>query len=98
MFHMKSALITCSLLISIVALASGQEKTVGSKQKAVGRTNTHLRPSILTRAQMKEAERRLADMGYWTGAVDGRLDKSTKSALVAFQKYEGRPISERLTL
>ena len=95
---MKSFLITSLLLISTAAFVSGQEKTVGIKQKAVGKTNTHLRPAIVTRAQMKEAERRLAEMGYWTGAVDGRLDKATKSALVAFQKYEGRPVTERLTL
>ena len=95
---MKSFLITSLLLISTAAFVSGQEKTVGIKQKAVGKTNTHLRPAIVTRAQMREAERRLSEMGYWTGAVDGRIDKATKSALVAFQKYEGRSVSERLTL
>src|SRR5258705_13443887 len=52
----------------------------------------------LTRAQTKEAERRLSDMGYWTGAVDGRFDPGTRSALIAFQKWEGRPVTGRLTL
>jgi len=52
----------------------------------------------LTIAQTKEAERRLSDMGYWTGAVDGVFDPATRSALIAFQKYEGRPITGRLTL
>ena len=51
-----------------------------------------------TRAQTKEAERRLFDMGYWTGAVDGRFDPTTRSALIAFQKWEGRPITGLLTL
>jgi len=51
-----------------------------------------------TRAQTKEAERRLSDMGYWTGAVDGRFDPATRSALIAFQKWEGRPITGLLTL
>lgn len=51
----------------------------------------------LTRMQVKEAERRLFDLGYWTGVVDGRLDAATRSALVAFQKWEGRPASGRLT-
>src|SRR5687767_15581778 len=78
---MKSFLITSLLLISTAAFVSGQEKTVGIKQKAVGKTNTHLRPAIVTRAQMREAERRLSEMGYWTGAVDGRIDKASKSAL-----------------
>ena len=37
-------------------------------------------------------------MGYWTGAVDGLFDPATRSALIAFQKYEGRPITGQLTL
>jgi peptidoglycan hydrolase-like protein with peptidoglycan-binding domain len=52
----------------------------------------------LTRAQTKEAERRLAQMGYWTGAVDGVFDTASRSALIAFQKWEGRPITGKLTL
>jgi N-acetylmuramoyl-L-alanine amidase len=52
----------------------------------------------LTGAQTREAERRLSDMGYWTGAVDGLFDPATRSALIAFQKWEGRPITRQLTL
>jgi len=52
----------------------------------------------LTRAQTTEAERRLSDMGYWTGAIDGRFDPATRWALIAFQKWEGRPVTGRLTL
>ena len=51
----------------------------------------------LTRAETKEAERKLNDLGYWTGPVDGVLDTATKSALIAFQKWEGRPITGKLT-
>jgi lipoprotein-anchoring transpeptidase ErfK/SrfK len=51
-----------------------------------------------TRAQVKEAERRLSDLGYWTGAVDGRLDAVSRSALISFQKWEGRPTIGRLTI
>lgn len=97
-FGMKAFLISSLLLISMAALAVGQQKTVGSKPKAVGKTETYLRRTSVTKAQTKEAERRLAEIGYWTGAVDGRLDPATKSALVAFQKYEGRPLTGRLTL
>src|SRR5205814_7512701 len=52
----------------------------------------------LTRAQAREAERLLSNLGYWTGAVDGLFDPATRSALIAFQKYEGRPITGQLTL
>ena len=94
---MKSLLTICLLLISTPAIAGAQQKTVGSKQKAVGRIDTRLPHTSLTRAQTREAERRLSDMGYWTGAVDGRFDPATRSALIAFQKWEGRPITGQLT-
>ena len=54
--------------------------------------------SAQTRAQTREAERRLAELGYWTGPVDGLLDPATRSALIAFQKWEGRPVTGKLTL
>ena len=49
------------------------------------------------RAEVKEAERRLSEMGYWTGPVDGTFDGITRKALIAFQKWEGREITGRLT-
>jgi len=51
----------------------------------------------LTRTQTKQAEQRLAEMGYWTGAVDGVFDAASRSALIAFQKWEGRSITGKLT-
>lgn len=52
----------------------------------------------VTRVQIKAAERRLAEMGYWTGVVDGVIDPATQAALIAFQKWEGRPVTGKLTL
>src|SRR5260370_15686553 len=49
------------------------------------------------RAETKEAERRLSEMGYWTGPVDGVLDGTTRVALIAFQKWEGLKVTGRLT-
>jgi peptidoglycan hydrolase-like protein with peptidoglycan-binding domain len=51
----------------------------------------------VTRAEVKEAERRLAEMGYGTGRIDGVLDGDTRSALVVFQKWESRKVTGRLT-
>lgn len=51
----------------------------------------------LTRADTREAERRLFELGYWTGPIDGLLDPGTRSALIAFQKWEGRPVTGKLT-
>jgi hypothetical protein len=51
----------------------------------------------LTRADLLASERRLAELGYWTGPVDGQVDEVSRQALVAFQKVEGRRPSGRLT-
>ncbi len=40
--------------------------------------------------EIVQAEQRLADLGYWTGQVDGVFDPGSRHALVAFQKMEGR--------
>jgi N-acetylmuramoyl-L-alanine amidase len=56
------------------------------------------RRALLTRVQIREVEQRLADMGYWTGVVDGVFDPATRGALIAFQKWEGRPITGKLSL
>jgi N-acetylmuramoyl-L-alanine amidase len=80
---MRSLLTTC-LLLMLASIASAQPKS------------NHA--SSLTRVQIKEAEQRLADLGYWTGPIDGRFDSATRWALIAFQKYEGREITEKLTI
>ncbi len=54
-------------------------------------------PRALSRVQTKEAERGLKELGYWTGPVDGLVDEGTRSALIAFQKWEGRAITGRFT-
>jgi peptidoglycan hydrolase-like protein with peptidoglycan-binding domain len=51
----------------------------------------------LKRAEMKEAEARLAEMGYGTGRVDGVIDDVTRNALIAFQKWEGHKVTGRLS-
>ena len=86
---MKSILAICLLVISTTPAASAQQ---GGKRRA------HFTRTPLKAAETREAERRLADMGYWTGPVDGRFDAATQSALIAFQKYEGRAITGRLTV
>ena len=50
-----------------------------------------------SRVEMKEAEKRLSEMGYWTGPVNGVFDGTTRTGLIAFQKWEGRKVTGRLT-
>lgn len=40
-------------------------------------------------ARVREAEVKLAELGYWITKVDGVSDASTKHAITAFQKVEG---------
>jgi hypothetical protein len=78
----KSLIAICLLLISSLAIAGAPQK----------------KRAALSRSEIKEAERRLAELGYWTGAIDGLLDPATRSALIAFQKWEGRTITGQLTI
>lgn len=50
-----------------------------------------------TRTELKQAERRLSEMGYKAGPADGVIDDATKKALVLFQKWEGRKVTGQLT-
>ena len=71
------------LLISTLSLAG-----------ATQRGNGH---AALTRVEVRESERGLRELGYWTGPVDGVFDTASQSALIAFQKWEGRKVDGRLT-
>lgn len=60
-------------------------------------------PSVTTaqqrgKSKIKDAERLLADRGYWTGPIDGVFDAGSRAALIAFQKWVGRETSGKLTL
>jgi hypothetical protein len=58
----------------------------------------HVKTQAVGPAELLEAEQRLADLGYWTGPIDGKFDSGSRHALVAFQKVEGRKRSGRLTI
>ena len=81
---MKFFLTICVLLILLSSTASAEQ--------------SGKRDALLTRTQTKEAERLLADLGYWTGPVDGIFDSASQSALIAFQKWESRTVTGKLTL
>ena len=51
----------------------------------------------VSKEEILEAERRLSDLGYWTGPIDGTLDSGSRHALIAFQKVEGRQRTGKLT-
>jgi lipoprotein-anchoring transpeptidase ErfK/SrfK len=48
-------------------------------------------PAVLAQKMTPlEVEQRLSDLGYWITKVDGKRDDSTRQAIIAFQKVEGR--------
>src|SRR5689334_23046710 len=49
------------------------------------------------RTEIKQAERRLSEMGYKAGPADGVVDDTTRNAIVLFQKWEGRKVTGQLT-
>lgn len=82
----------CAVVVLTIALLA----LTATKSTAV--TKVKKRDSgPLTRAEVKEAERRLSEMGYLTGRVDGTIDSDTRVGLITFQKWEGRKVTARLT-
>jgi Uncharacterized protein conserved in bacteria len=83
--------LTSLLVLSLFLLTGAISAANAQKRKA--------RPSIrsVSRTEMKEAEARLAEMGYGPGRVDGVIDGVTRNALIAFQKWEGRKVTGQLT-
>jgi lipoprotein-anchoring transpeptidase ErfK/SrfK len=69
-------------------------KRQAGKPKAAGLT----RGPKLTRAEIREAEQRLSDLGYWLRRIDGVADVAFRHALIAFQKVQGRARTGRLTV
>ena len=78
---MMKLIVTVCLLLIVTATAADAQN----------------RKRLLTRAETRDAERSLAQLGYWTGPVDGVFDPATRFALIAFQKYEQRPVTGELT-
>ena len=73
-------------MLSLLLLIPPNSSAIAKAGQRKGR-QARTRTAALSRAQMKEAEARLSEMGYGTG----------RNALIAFQKYEGRKVTGRLT-
>src|SRR5881296_1319509 len=87
----SAVLLTLSLL-----LLTPTNSSIANAQMRKG-LPPHAQTRSLTRAEIRDAEARLAEMGYGTGRVDGVIDGVTRNALIAFQKYEGRKVTGQLS-
>jgi hypothetical protein len=76
-------------ILSLLLLAPANSSAIANIQKRKARS--------LNRAEIMQAEARLSEMGYGTGRVDGVIDGATRNALLAFQKWERRKVTGRLS-
>lgn len=82
--HFAGLSLTLLLILILSFLANASPRNQGRQKQ-------------LTDEEISAAERRLAELGYLTGPVDGKFDGATQHALIAFQKIEGRKRSGKLT-
>ncbi|MDQ3012114.1 MAG: peptidoglycan-binding protein, partial [Acidobacteriota bacterium] len=84
----RSLLLTSisALLITITAIAAPQAtrpRIVPDKAHPVTAKKPAANFRTLTAKDHREAEQKLADLGYWTGRIDGQWDAVSRSALIA---------------
>jgi lipoprotein-anchoring transpeptidase ErfK/SrfK len=83
----------CVVIAILAQVLSTMANAMSLKQKAgLAQENNRL-----TQEEIQIAEQHLADLGYWTGKIDGVLDPASRYALIAFQKAEGRTPEAELT-
>ncbi len=83
MSHLKKLISAVLLILSLFLLSPTAASAFTRADKHKGRSTSH----SLTRAEVKEAAARLSEMGYGMG----------RNALIAFQKYEGRKVTGRMS-
>lgn len=90
-----------TVVVLVGAIASTEalalEKAATRKKVASKTRKAATKARALPVAAVQEAEQMLADLGYWTGPVDGKMDEASRHALIAFQKVERRTPTGRLT-
>jgi hypothetical protein len=90
-------LIAPVVLTAAIVLSAGDKIALSEADSASLSRPTSQVQSSMTVEDVREAEQRLSDLGYWTGPIDGKLDEGTRHALIAFQKVEGRQRTGKLT-
>jgi lipoprotein-anchoring transpeptidase ErfK/SrfK len=79
---------------------TAQRKSSRKPVKAISRASKppkKQRAVPLKTEEIKDVERRLGELGYWIGPIDGKLDNVSRTALVAFQKVTWRKRTGVLT-
>jgi hypothetical protein len=92
---MSKNAVSCTLIVlTLAAGASAQIRTV-SKISLVSRSTRAAR--AVTRAKLLDETDRLIKLGYWLGPSSGAGGPELHSAVIAFQKVEGLPVTGALS-
>jgi lipoprotein-anchoring transpeptidase ErfK/SrfK len=76
------------VLVSLFLLAALPLQAAASK---------NAKAAPLSKTEIRQAEQRLADLGFWTGPIDGVWDGASRHALIAFQKVQHAKATGTLT-
>lgn len=79
-------LMTAALIKGLIFLVPVAAEERGEGTGRVARAKVR---KGLTLSDYRMAEKRLSDLGYWVGKIDGRWDEAARHGLTAFQKVEG---------
>jgi peptidoglycan hydrolase-like protein with peptidoglycan-binding domain len=91
----KCLTVTLTLCLLLIVPISSSASSASDKRKGTSRNKQRSR--ALTRAELRQAEEQLSQLGYGAGRVDGMIDNDTRNALIAFQKWEGRKVTGGLS-
>lgn len=83
-----------SVLVLLLVLLSLTPTVFASYDQKRQRSQQNRPPN---RSEIKRAEKRLSEMGYPTGRIDGLIDPVTRNGLILFQKWERRKVTGRLS-
>jgi len=84
--------------MAFIIAAAAVSNVDAQQSTARNRSSRPAQPrASITASEIREAERLLSELGYWTGVIDGRMDVASRNALIAFQKVESRQTTGRLT-
>ena len=93
--YMLAVILVVSLVMA--ATITPIEANAGAKRARGNQRKSSAKPLKITREVVREAQQRLADLGYWIGAADGKWGEASRHGLIAFQKVEHRTRTGRLS-
>src|SRR5262249_48840393 len=97
LLHLFTMIVLAFVTVSNAQPRASQKRRTPAEPQPVSSTKRGPKTKPLTAADQRAAEQHLADLGYWTGRVDGRWDEASRQALIAFQKVERLKPTGQLT-